>query len=143
MKIDLYSKIPFCEHFYWHEALYCSAWGVFVFPDDKQHYKIKMFALKLEKVRTILNAPMHMTSWLRPTKYNKWPYPYGINGAKRSHHPTGGAGDFKVANKSSDEVRYILKPYLRKLGLRMENLPGASWVHLDDKKPFVRRFFIP
>jgi hypothetical protein len=81
---------------------------------------------------------MLVTSWWRPPKYNKL-----IGGADESWHMTGGGCDFRCPGITSDEIRHQLQPKLEELELRMEDLPGASWVHIDDKEPGNKRFFKP
>ena len=81
---------------------------------------------------------MFITSWWRPKKYNDL-----IGGAKKSWHITGGACDFTCFGISADKIREILEPYLDDLDLRMEDLPGSNWVHLDDKETDGARFFRP
>ena len=116
-------------NFSWSEALFLPRWEVYAYPTRKQVGNIIIMAEKLELIRTIVGRPMHVTSWLRPKKYNRT-----IGGASRSWHMTGGAVDFFVKGMSADQVRKKLRPYLEDLEIRMEDLPGSSWVHVDNKQ---------
>ena len=69
---------------------------------------------------------MIITSGLRPSAYNE-----RIGGAPYSAHRQGMAVDFKCAYMPSDEIREILKPLIDDLRIRIEDLPGSSWVHVD------------
>lgn len=132
-------KILGCENFSWKEALYLPRWNIYAMPADPQILEnVSNFAQKLQRVRNFLGIPMTITSWYRPHEYNKL-----IGGAKYSWHKTGGAGDFRCPNISADELRLALKDELEEFGLRMENLPGSNWVHVDDKEPVDERFFRP
>ena len=97
----------------------------------------------MELIRYYVGAPIFVTSGLRPGKYNEY-----IGGAKRSQHTMGKACDFWVVGyegkDGSDAVRELLKPKLEDFGIRMENLPGATWVHIDLRKPGKSgRYFKP
>jgi hypothetical protein len=99
-------------------------------------------AKKMQKIRDFLNEPITITSWFRPLVYNK-----SINGAKNSSHLYGMACDFKVKDLRPDEVRTILEKKLIYFNIRMENLPGSSWTHVDincnEKMAIEQRFFKP
>jgi hypothetical protein len=61
-----------------------------------------------------------------------------------SAHTLGMAVDFSVATLKADEVRELLKPELERLKIRMEDLPGSTWVHIDTREPGGSgRFFKP
>jgi len=82
-----------------------------------------------------------VTSGWRPEGYNKL-----IGGALNSAHIEGKACDFVVTGIDCDDVREQLEPKLTELGIRMEDLPGANWVHIDIRKPLnedSNRFFKP
>ena len=125
----LEKAIDKAPNFKWGEALYLPSFNIHAVPNEEIIRNIQKFAPRVQEVRKILKAPMLITSWWRPEKYNAL-----IGGAKRSHHMTGGAVDFRCPGLSADEIRRILKPRLAGLGLRMENLPGSNWVHIDNKK---------
>lgn len=136
----LNETIPGCRNFKWGEALYLPTWNVHVLPNKAVLEIIKNFAPKVQCVRNLLGLPMLVTSWYRPDRYNRI-----IGGADQSWHVTGGALDFRCPSVSADELRVKLKPYLEEYELRMENLPGSNWVHIDDKDPgdTGNRFFRP
>jgi zinc D-Ala-D-Ala carboxypeptidase len=135
---DLNTPIPGTENFQWREALYLSRWNIHAIPPKPVLVNILKMAKQLQQVRDILTRPMLITSWWRPAEYNKL-----INGAPKSWHVTGGAVDFRCPGISADQLREILVPALEDLELRMENLPGASWVHVDNKEPGNQRYFMP
>ena len=86
-----------------------------------------------------MGKPMSVTSCLRPELYNAF-----VKGSERSYHMQGRAIDFEIRDVPADEIRELLKPKLDEFGLRMEDLPGSSWVHLDDGEPGPSgRFFKP
>ena len=134
----LLEELPGCKNFKWGEALYCPQWNIYAVPTDDVIRRIEKFAAKVQAVRDFLAVPMLVTSWWRPPKYNRL-----IGGAEFSEHMEGGALDFRCPGLSGDELRHKLQPELERLGLRMEDLPGASWVHIDDKEPGNKRFFRP
>lgn len=59
----------------------------------------------------------------------------------------GMACDFIVQDVKADEVRAVLFSHLEELNIRMENLPSASWVHIDTnvRKDMTHneRYFLP
>jgi len=139
MSIELLlDPIPQAPNFTWAETLYLPSMNIHAIPDPEVIKNIKKFASKVQRVRKILDRPMLITSWWRPPKYNTY-----IRGAAQSWHTTGGACDFRCPGIEADEIRRLLKPHLSKLGLRMEDLPGSNWVHIDNKPTRGKRFFKP
>ena len=139
MEIDLDKLVPGAKYFRWKEILKCNQWGVHVFPTDTQYLNILKLVKKLDLIREYLDKPMHITSGLRPNKYNKL-----IGGAKYSAHKLGMAADFYVKGLKADRVREILVPVLNDFEIRMENLPGSNWVHIDIRPcDNTRRYFRP
>jgi len=135
----LESKIGDCKHFKWSEALWLPTWQIHVLPDEDVAKNIIETANKLESIRAILGKPIKVTSWYRPAEYNK-----AIGGAKLSAHQEGLACDFHAKGLKADAVREILVDYLARLDIRMEDLEGANWVHIDLKSPSKNgRFFKP
>jgi len=130
--------LPDCKNFTWEEVLYLPRYNIHAVPTKEVITRVTKFAPKVQEVRNILGVPMLVTSWWRPPAYNKL-----IGGADESWHMEGGALDFRCPGITSDEIRHQLQPKLEDLGLRMEDLPGASWVHIDDKEPGNKRFFKP
>jgi len=131
-------QLPGCKNFTWREALYCPQWNIYAVPTDEVIKRITTFAPRVQAVRDFLGLPMLVVNWWRPPRYNKL-----IGGADFSQHMDGGAIDFRCPGIDGDQLRIKLRPKLEELGLRMEDLPGASWVHIDDKEPGNKRFFMP
>lgn len=93
----------------------------------------------MDLVRDLVNRPVKIHCAFRPPAYNKL-----VGGAKASCHLTGRACDFSVPGLTCDQVRTKLLPYLEYLGVRMENLPGSNWVHIDTRPPGPGgRYFTP
>lgn len=75
----------------------------------------------------------------RPKEYNAL-----IGGAPGSAHVEGLACDFHVLRMGCDEIREIILPHLEEWQLRMEDLPGSGWIHLDIRDPGDgNRYFKP
>jgi len=139
VEIDLNEFIPGTEYFKWKEVLWCNTWGVHVFPTPKQYSNLCYTVGKLHVIRGYLDRPMRITSALRPKLYNKL-----IGGAANSMHMHGRAIDFVVKGMTADEVRENLYHLLEALEIRMENLPGSNWTHIDVRKPHNgNRYFKP
>jgi len=138
--IDLKARIDGCENFYWYEALAHRDWNSYIFPTLRQKNKIISIAKRLELVRAYFgHKPIVITSWLRIKPYNKL-----IEGAKNSPHLYGMGVDFVIPGIPCDKVRKKLLPCLEEYDLRMENLPGAKWIHVDSRLPIGdRRYFKP
>jgi hypothetical protein len=135
-------------NFTWHEALYLPSWKVEHIPTEQEKTNIIQMAQKMEQIRSILgNRSISVSCWIRP-KLNQPGHPehgqdYNLfvgSTAKASMHISGSAVDFVVPGMSSDQVREILVPHLKELNIRLENLPGSSWVHADLKKVSDERF---
>lgn len=144
MNKQLNDNIPFAHHFKWKEALFLPKWNIFVVATTHQEANIISITLIMEKIRAFFGKPILILSWLRPDFYNDWPFPYGVMGAKNSAHKLGLACDFCIRGFTADEIRRKLEPELLHLGIRMENLPGSDWVHVDLFPPGITgRFFTP
>lgn len=135
------------------EACFLPSWGVLHQPSAEEKANLLRLCLTMERLRKIIGKPINVHCMLRPNKanapgsehdgkdYNKF-----IKGAKRSAHLTGLACDFSVTGMTCDEVRALLLPGLLAVGIRMEDLPGSSWVHVDLLNPLLsggRRYFKP
>ena len=94
-------------------------------PTLTERHNILKLASILDSVRIFLDAPMNVHSWIRPKEYNDY-----ISGAKKSRHLLGFACDFDCG-ENCDITRARLMPRLKDFRLRMEDIPGTSWVHLD------------
>ncbi len=131
--LDINNKILDTE-FIWAQALWLPRWKVHVIPTNEQRQNIELHAVKMQTVKYLwLKNKMTITSWLRPELYNDWSGIYGVKGAQNSPHKLGLATDFIIEGVSCDEVRRVLQPKLVQMKLRMEDLPGANWVHVDSR----------
>ena len=120
------------------EATFLPSWNIYLNPSDEEKANIVATAAKMDSIREILDVPIKVHCWIRPEIYNK-----AVHGAPKSTHIVGRAVDFSCA-LNCDAVRYILTPHLAQLELRMEDLKGASWIHIgNDWKPGMRNFFKP
>jgi hypothetical protein len=120
------------------EATFLPSWNIYLNPNDEEKVNIVATALKMDSIREILDVPIKVHCWIRPEIYNKT-----IGGSPKSAHITGLAVDFSCA-LNCDAVRYILLPHLAQLELRMEDLKGASWIHIgNDWREGMRHFFKP
>jgi len=139
IRFDLEQSIGEAANFTWGEVLYLRQWAIHVYPTTEQYVHLIRIASKMQWIREFFNKPVHITSGLRPDKYN-----HLIGGAAGSAHISGQALDFVVEGMDCDEVRAQLLPLLDHLDLRMENLPGANWCHIDLRLPGKGgRFFKP
>lgn len=130
--IALNNLIDGCSNFRWNEFLVLDKWGIHAFPtNDRVYLNLIQTARKMELIRKYLNDhPIEITSGYRPDKYNKL-----IGGAPFSAHKLGMACDFRHSKLKPDRVRELLEPVLDDFEIRMEKLPGSSWVHIDTKLP--------
>lgn len=136
----LNSNVNGNKNFKWREALYLESMDMYALPEEDIANNIMATADKMQAIRNILGAPIHVTSWYRPQKYNE----YIGSKSKKSYHIQGLACDFHVSGMLPDAVRELLLDFLVGLDIRMENLPGANWVHIDLGIPNnKRRFFKP
>lgn len=127
------------RHFTTHEATYLPSWKKYHQPTAQEKQNILRLALVLDQLRDFLEAPIIVHCWIRPTDYNQF-----VGGAPRSAHLEGLAVDFHVTGMTCDSVREKLLPKLDEFGIRMENLPGTSWVHVDIRAPGnTGRYFKP
>jgi Peptidase M15 len=140
------------KYFTVEEALFLPSFKCLHTPSLSEQDNIANLAITMDKVREYLGKPIKVHVWIRPTAvncpsstHNGEDYNARIGGAKHSAHISGRAVDWSVPGKSCDEVRNKLISKLQELGLRMEDLPGSSWVHLDTAPPGPsgHRFFVP
>lgn len=147
--IQVHAGHEISKHFLWKDALWLPKWNRMGAAVDGLTEEILdtlfwFFNEKMEKVREHIDAPVVAHVCWRPPAYNTL-----IGGAHGSAHlcpaPGVAALDFHVVGYQCDEVRIILEPVLGELGLRMEDLPTANWVHLDSRQvpPGGKRFFKP
>ena len=123
---NLNHKIPGCDHFKWREILFLPQWRFYGVPrHEEQIENLCRVAFALDKIRKKFGKSITVTSGFRPEPYNIL-----IGGATHSAHMDGMALDFIVDGMSSDKVRALLRPCLKDLGIRMENLDTVH-VHID------------
>ena len=141
--LDPSAKIS--EFFTVKEALWLPSWGRMANPTDDgltpEHKDnlVKLFQT-MDKVRRLFDKPIIVHVAYRPPIYNQM-----IGGSPGSAHKFGMAVDFHVSGIKCDTVREVLVDKLEEFGLRMENLPGSNWVHLDIR-PVAEgknRYFLP
>lgn len=132
------------KYFTVSEAIYLPKWKRLATEDELTDITkgnlVQLFA-KLDIIREFFGAPIIIHCAFRPGPYNKL-----VGGALNSTHMFGMAADFHVRIAyDCDKQREMLLPMLAELKLRMENLPGSDWIHVDTRKPSdeTRRFFKP
>lgn len=143
MEIDIERPIPTAINFRWKEFLYLKQWDLMVHPTEAQAANIRRLAAVMERVRSVFNCAIIVTSGLRPEIYNK-----KIKGAQDSAHIYGLACDFMVSQLDGvvgcEYARDQLKPHLDNWKIRMEDKPDANWIHIDLREPGkTGRFFKP
>lgn len=131
------------DHFKVKEAIWLPQWNRLAATKDGLTVKVQQNLIltfaKMDIVRDFVNAPIVVHVSFRPTAYNAL-----VKGAKNSAHLYGMAVDFHVKGMDCDTVRKLIVPKLAEWGLRCEDLPGSTWVHLDRRPPGAAgRFFKP
>lgn len=129
--------------FTWRQALTQNRWGWAAYPNDQQKINIMLAAGKILEITSalypLINPKVIIHSWLRVPQYNVF-----IGGARESEHLDGGAVDFSIEGANCDVLRERLRPQLTALKIRVENLPGTSWIHFGIKEPLNGvRYFKP
>lgn len=154
------------KYFTVSEATYLNSWKLYHVPSEQERINIIKTAEVMDKIREFLGVPIKVHCWIRPSKVNCDPafknllnkipadtaskkraadrldYNAYVGGATSSSHITGLAVDFSC-KLHCDLVRAKLLPKLEEFGIRMEDLPGASWVHIDLAPVKTARFFKP
>lgn len=142
---DLSQKIPGAPNFTWKEALWFPQWnraateadGV----DETVLKNLETIFQALQKLRDHFGKPIKVHVAYRSPEYNVL-----IGGAKKSSHTEGKAIDFSIKGLDCDDVRkeILQNNFLESLKLRMEDLPGSNWVHVDCRTPGPSgRYFKP
>lgn len=112
------------------EALWFPQWSRIAVEKDGlgpvQKANLEILFKKMDKVRELFGKPITVHVAFRSYSYNKL-----VKGAAQSSHVTGMAVDFHVNGITCDDARAKIVPHLEEWGMRCENLPGSSWVHLD------------
>ena len=132
------------RHFTLTEALYLPQWNREATVSDGLTPEIlesltDLFS-RLDTIRDHFASPITVHCAFRPLAYNTL-----VKGAKKSAHLRGMACDFSVKGISCDDVRkeILALGYLDLLDLRMEDLPGSNWVHIDTAPPGPSGRFFP
>lgn len=132
------------KHFSVNDALYLPQWKRLANESDGLNDEVKTNLINLfTKMDVVVdtlgkNPKAHCT--YRPEEYNTL-----VKGAPNSGHKFGQAIDFSMAGLDCDDARktIILTGLLEKLDMRMEDLPGSNWVHIDTCPVKSNRFFKP
>ncbi len=143
-------KAKISKYFTVKEALYLPSWNVLHIPSEEEKENIVKMAEKMDLIREELKSPISIHVWIRPVLNQPDNIRHGqdynafIKGAKKSAHKIGQGVDWSCSGKTCDEVRELLKGKLEEFDIRMEDIKGANWVHVDMMKPFNNvRFFKP
>lgn len=146
-------KDKISNNFTVHEATFLPSWLIYHHPSELEKKNILELAEKLELIREYLdNRSISVHVWIRPkavnnpkSHYHMKNYNASINGAPGSAHIEGKACDFRVSGLDCDDVRASLFPKLEEFKIRMEDLAGSSWIHVDTRQPAPRksRYFRP
>ena len=96
-------------------------------PDAKSLENLKLLATTLERIRTLLERPISISSGYRSTKVNT-----AVRGSGASAHLDGRAADIKVKGLSPYEVCIAIKESGIELDqVIFENLGGnGGWTHV-------------
>lgn len=131
-------------HFTVKEALWLPQWHRLANESDGLTDEIKenliTLCQKLDIMRNFFDKPINIHVMFRPPEYNKL-----IGGAKNSSHCLGKAVDFDIIGLDCDTVRKMIMDAnkLEEWKMRMEDLPGSPWIHLDITPIIAHRFFKP
>jgi uncharacterized protein YcbK (DUF882 family) len=132
------------KYFTFKEALWLPTWNRSATESDGLSDQIvrnlSILFGKMDKVRDLVGQPILVNCAYRPYVYNKL-----VGGAPASAHTQGQACDWRVNGVDCDTLRSLLLPHLEEWNMRMEDLPGSNWVHLDYRQVAAggNRFFKP
>jgi hypothetical protein len=141
-------------------AIWLPQWNRLANPEqdsltqDSKDALVKLFTEVMDPVRELIGKPIKVHVAFRSPEYNVL-----IGGARMSIHMARKYEDGSLVaacdwsadmgkgspGANCDELKSILTPKLEELGVRMENNgQGATWIHLDNRKPGPGgRFFKP
>jgi hypothetical protein len=140
---------PACKvskYFTVKEMIFLPSWNRMANEADGLNDQVKANLIDLAKcmdvVRETFGKPINVHVTYRPLEYNK-----AIKGALHSAHTDGAAMDFDIAGMNCDDARKQINDQglLDQWRMRMEDMPGGNWVHLDRRQPPAggHRFFKP
>ena len=141
------TKCEITPHFCVKDAVWLPRYNRLATPADgltlEKQANLIMLLHQMEVVRAFLgDKPINGHVTYRPKEYNVL-----VGGAKNSAHIYGMAMDFNVIGMSCDDARKLIVPKLTVWRMRCEDVPGSTWVHLDQRTPTnnddARRFFKP
>lgn len=143
-------KSKISKYFTVGEATHLPKINLYYIPNDEEKQNILKLALKMDIIRELLNDPIIVTNWVRPTKavnngkeinYNEL-----IGGSPKSSHINGEAVDFVCKNLSIDQILDIIEPKCEELEFALENNGSyerikskggqggpRNWVHLQSR----------
>jgi hypothetical protein len=138
-------------HFSVKECLWLPSWQALHVPSEEEKANILKQAKAMDRIRDFLGAPLNIHCWIRPilncpsSPHHGQDYNAFVKGAKNSCHKIGLATDYDAKGLNCDNVRYRLESKLEEFGVRMEKMPGGSWVHNDSGEVPTggHRYFIP
>lgn len=127
-------KAKISKYFTVAEATFLPRLGIYHTPNDQEKAYILDLAARMDKVRELLNKPITVNVWIRPTVIKDGKtvdYNALVGGAKNSSHKVGAACDVVVKGMAAQKVRDALKDHLEALGLYMED--DVSWCHFQSR----------
>ena len=147
-------KEKISKYFNVREATFLPSWNAFHIPSEEEKKEIVKLAKKMDIIRELVGKAIVVHVWIRPKvanipnhKRDKQDYNLFIGStSKKSAHIFGKAVDFHVSGQVSKNqnanMRKKIKPLLKELDIRMENIDG-KWIHLDTNPVGYKRFFKP
>lgn len=121
------NNINLTEHFTWFEAVHTNHRGIDnTIQRIEIHENIIRTAVKMEKVRAILGAPIFISSWYRCLELNT-----AVGGASNSDHMRGAAVDF-VAPKFGSPLEIAKAIISQEMLINFKQLIlEHTWVHIS------------
>ena len=119
------------EHFTIDEATHsntAAALGISNEPDETELDAIRDTAHRMEAVRALLKAPIHVSSWFRNPEVNK-----AVGGSSASDHMSGRSVDFTCPAFGTP---YDVCKAISSSGIRFDQLiyetnsRGSQWIHI-------------
>jgi uncharacterized protein YcbK (DUF882 family) len=105
---------------------------------DEIKWNLSIVSAKLDRIRTILGAPITVHSMYRSPAYSPL-----VGGTSTDVHTQGKACDFHIEGMEIESVKEKLAPLLEGLDIRMEQ-GTPTWIHIDIEDPGPSgRYFKP